>query len=107
MIPLVNDTINKKDIDSLINWLKEYPRLTKGPVTIELEDKWSNWLGREHTVFVNSGSSGILLMLSTLLETKMISKYDKVVVPSLAWATDLSPVVQLGLTPVLCDINLT
>jgi len=106
MISLVNDTIDKKDIDQLVDWLKTYPRLTKGPRTLELEKKWSKWLGQEHSVFVNSGSSAILLMLCALLEAELITKDSKVVVPSLAWATDLSPAVQLGLTPVLCDINL-
>ena len=45
MISLVKDTINNKDIDKLIDWLKTYPRLTKGKVTLELEEKWSKWLG--------------------------------------------------------------
>ena len=31
MINLVKDTIDTKDIDNLIDWLKTYPRLTKGP----------------------------------------------------------------------------
>jgi CDP-6-deoxy-D-xylo-4-hexulose-3-dehydrase len=33
-------------------------------------------------------------------------KNNKVVVPSLSWATDLSPVMQLGLEPILVDCNL-
>ena len=33
-------------------------------------------------------------------------KNDKVVVQSVAWATDLAPVMQLGLKPILCDSNL-
>jgi CDP-6-deoxy-D-xylo-4-hexulose-3-dehydrase len=35
MISLVKDTIDNKDIDRLIDWLKTYPRLTKGSVTLE------------------------------------------------------------------------
>jgi len=61
MISLVKDTIDEKDIDRLIEWLKTYPRLTKGSVTLEFEEKFSNWLGRKHSVFVNSGSSANLL----------------------------------------------
>ena len=30
----------------------------------------------------------------------------KVVVPSISWATDLAPVIQLGLKPILCDSNM-
>ena len=104
MITLVKDTIDNNDIDRLIDWLKTYPRLTKGPVTLELESKYSDWLGREYSVFCNSGSSANLLMLSALQQGKYL-KNDKIVVPSVAWATDLAPVMQLGLKPILCDSN--
>ena len=36
MITLVKDTIDKSDIDRLIEWLKTYPRLTKGKITLQL-----------------------------------------------------------------------
>tara|TARA_R110001592_G_scaffold45542_8_gene145644 strand:- start:2101 stop:3240 length:1140 start_codon:yes stop_codon:yes gene_type:complete len=106
MIKLVNDTINEKDIDKLIEWLGTYPRLTKGPLTLEFEQKWSDWLGSEFTIFCNSGSSANLLMLWALIECERISRDAKIVVPSASWATDLSPVMQLGMTPILCDANL-
>ena len=35
-----------------------------------------------------------------------IHKASKVVVPALSWATDYSPVIQLGFKPILCDVNL-
>jgi len=105
MINLVKDTIDNKDIDRLIDWLKTYPRLTKGKVTLELEEKWSNWLGRKYSVFCNSGSSANLLMLSALKESGYMDN-NKVVVPSVAWATDLAPVLQLGFEPILVDANM-
>jgi len=106
MIKLVNDTINNSDIDKLIEWLGTYPRLTKGELTTQLEEKWSKWLGTKNTVFCNSGSSANLLMLWALVEAGRIKKDSKIVVPSVAWATDLSPIIQLGMTPILCDSNL-
>ena len=105
MITLVKDTIDNKDIDRLVDWLKTYPRLSKGPVTLEFEEKYSNWLGTKYSVFVNSGSSANLLMLSTLKQGNYL-KNNKIVVPSTAWATDLAPVIQLGLEPILCDSNM-
>jgi len=105
MINLVTDTIDNNDIDQLIDWLKTYPRLTKSKLTVELEEKWSKWIGRKYSVFCNSGSSANLLMLYSLMESGYIHN-KKVVVPSVAWATDLSPVMQLGLEPILCDSNL-
>ncbi len=104
MITLVKDTIDNQDVDRLVDWLKTYPRLTKGPVTLEFEEKFSKWLGRKYSVFCNSGSSANLLMLSALQQGDYL-KNNKVVVPSVAWATDLAPVIQLGLDPILCDSN--
>ena len=92
MITLVKDTIDKSDIDRLIEWLKTYPRLTKGKITLQLEEKFSEWLGRKYSVFVNSGSSANLLMLSALQQGEYL-KNNKVVVPSTSWATDLAPVM--------------
>ena len=105
MINLVKDTIDKNDIDILIEWLETYPRLTKDKLTVEFEEKWSNWLGTDYSVFCNSGSSAILLMLYALIQSDYIKKDSKIVIPSAAWATDLAPIIQLGLEPILCDIN--
>ena len=107
MIKLVSDTINKDDINSLIEWLSqdEIPRLTKGELTIQLENKWASKLNTKYSVFVNSGSSSILLTLAALKHSGRL-KNNKVVVPSLSWATDLSSPIILGLNPILCDCNL-
>ena len=68
MIKLVSDTIDKKDIASLVEWLSqdEIPRLTKGELTVELEKEWAKKIGTKYSVFVNSGSSSILLTLAAL-----------------------------------------
>ncbi len=67
-INLVSDTIDKEDVASLVDWLtqEEIPQLTKGPLTKKYEAKFSNWLGTVNSVFVNSGSSAILLGLTAL-----------------------------------------
>jgi CDP-6-deoxy-D-xylo-4-hexulose-3-dehydrase len=107
MIKLVSDTINKEDINSLIEWLSqdEIPRLTKGDLTVQLENKWAKKLGTKYSVFVNSGSSSILLTLAALKYSNKL-KNKKIVVPSLSWAIDLSSPILLGLEPILCDCNL-
>jgi CDP-6-deoxy-D-xylo-4-hexulose-3-dehydrase len=107
MIKLVSDTIDKNDIKNLVNWLSqdEIPRLTKGDVTIEFEKKWSNKIGVEHTTYVNSGSSAILLALAALKESGKL-KNNKIIVPALSWLTDVSSPIQLGMEVILCDCNL-
>jgi len=105
MITLTKDTVTTEEINNLADWLKTTPRLTKGPLTETFETEFSEWQGAKHSVMVNSGSSANLIMLYVLkCMNKM--KNDKVVVPSLCWATDLAPVIQLGMTPYLCDCNL-
>ena len=110
-INLVKDTIDNNDIDNLIEWLKGYPRLTKGELNLEFEKKFAEWMGRKYAIFCNSGSSANLLMLSALRQIPNKFGYSHkqlppVVVPSVAWATDLSPVMELGIQPLLCDSNM-
>ena len=85
MIKLVNDTINKEDINALVEWLSqdEIPRLTKGDLTLKLEDLWAKKIGTKYSVFVNSGSSSILLTLAALKYSNKL-KNEKVVVPGLS-----------------------
>ena len=84
-IKLVSDTIDREDICGLVNWLNqpEIPQLTKGPITKEYESKFSNWLGAKHSVFVNSGSSAILLGLAALKFGGKL-KNNKIIVPDLS-----------------------
>lgn len=107
MIKLVKDTIDKNDINELINWLSqdEIPKLTKGVLTWELESKWANKIGTKYSVFLNSGSSAILLTLAALQHTNRL-KNNKIVVSGLSWATDVSSPMLLGMNPILCDCNL-
>jgi CDP-6-deoxy-D-xylo-4-hexulose-3-dehydrase len=107
MIKLVSDTIDRKDINNLIEWLSQepIPQLTKGSLTIELEQKWAKKIGTKFSVFVNSGSSAILLTLAALQHTNRL-KNNKVVVSGLSWATDVSSPILLGMEPILCDCNL-
>ena len=104
-IDLIQDTIDNNDVDNLIKWLSDYPRLTKGPVTIEFEKKFANWIGSDYAVFVNSGSSANLLMVYALKHAGLM-KNNKFCVPSLCWATDLAPVLQFDMDPLLIDCNL-
>ena len=107
MIKLVSDTINREDIDSLVGWLQQdpIPRLTKGDLTLQLEEKWAEKIGTKYSVFVNSGSSSILLTLAALNESGKL-KNNKIVVPAVSWATDVSSPMLLGLDPIMCDCNL-
>tara|TARA_B100000927_G_C16469316_1_gene470914 strand:+ start:1041 stop:2198 length:1158 start_codon:yes stop_codon:yes gene_type:complete len=112
MIKLVSDTINKDDINSLVEWLSQdpTPRLTKGNLTWELEKKWAEKIGTKYSVFVNSGSSSILLTLAALLYLDKVGKpplkNKKIIVPALSWSTDVSSPILLGYETIMCDCNM-
>lgn len=102
--PLAQDTIDREDIDCLIEWLKTHPRLTKGPLTVEFEEKWSSWAGRKYSLFCNSGSSANLLMFYALLVSGRLEN-KKVVVPSVGWVTSIAPAIQFGFEPLMCEAD--
>jgi len=104
-IKLVKDTISSDELSMLIEWLKTNPKLTKGDLTIQFEKKWSNWLGKKYSVFVNSGSSANLAAIYSLILSKKL-KNNKIVVPSVSWVTTVSPAIQLGLEPIMCDCDI-
>ena len=101
---LAEDTIDCKDVDRLIAWLKTYPRLTKGAVTLQFESEWGEWAGKKYSLFCNSGSSANLLMFYALLVSGKL-KNKKIVLPSVGWATTLAPAIQFGFEPVLCEAD--
>lgn len=107
MIKLAEATNDTHDLDALAEWISGYPRLTQGELTKEYESAWSEYLGVKKSISVNSGSSANLLMLYALMESGDLKSGDSVIIPALSWATDLAPVIQLGLNPILCDCNTT
>ena len=102
--PLAKETINEEDIDALCNWLKSYPRLTKGALTPQVEQKWAEFIGTRHAVFNNSGSSANLLMIYTAIAAGRI-KNKKIVVPSVGWVTTIAPAIQFGLEPIMVEAD--
>ena len=103
-IKLVKDTIDFGDISKLIDWLKTNPRLTKGELTTKFEEEWSKWLGVKYSVFVNSGSSANLASLYSLILSKRM-RNNKIVVPAVSWVTTVTPAIQLGLEPIMCECD--
>jgi len=104
-IPLMDDNIDRGDIDCLIDFLNQekIPKLTNGSKVIEFENEWGEWLGTKYNIMVNSGSAANEL---TMLALKYIYGEVEVIVPPLTWISDISSIILNGLKPVFCDINL-
>ena len=101
--PLINDNVSREDREVLSNFILSNQRLTNGTKVQEFEKIWSNWLGVKHSTMLNSGNSGNFVSIAIVKELRGIGE---VIVPPLGWVSDISSVVQLGMTPVFVDISL-
>jgi CDP-4-dehydro-6-deoxyglucose reductase, E1 len=100
--PLMDNNITREDIDVLIDFLKNQPRLTQSDNVLAFEKEWSEWLGVQFSVFVNSGASANLLTMAAM---KHLHGGGDIIVPTLTWVSDIASVIQNGFTPVFVDIN--
>ena len=101
---LINDSITNSDKKALTDFINEpNQKFTQGKYVTEFEDKWSLYLGCAYSVFVNSGASANYIMTSIMKEKKGVGE---VIVSPLGWVSDVSPLVNLGFTPVFVDVSL-
>jgi len=102
--PLMRNNILREDLDAVILHLQQDdPILTNGPKVREFEKAWSEWLGVKYSVFVNSGASANLLTMAIL---RIHHPHGgEVIVPPLAWVSDVASVLQNGFTPIFVDID--
>jgi CDP-6-deoxy-D-xylo-4-hexulose-3-dehydrase len=101
--PLINNNVSQEDREVLSEFILSNERLTNGTKVQEFEKIWSNWLGVKHSTMLNSGNSGNFISIAIVKELRGIGE---VIVPPLGWVSDISSVVQLGMTPVFVDISL-
>lgn len=103
--PLMKDCITESDKKAMVDFINNTNRFTNGPKVKEFEKQWCEWLGCDYSLFVSSGSTANLLLVSAIKEKYNLKEGDKVLVPAMTWVTNISPVVQLGLKPVFCDVD--
>lgn len=72
----------------------------------EFEQLFSQYVNVKHSVFVNSGSSANLLLLDSIKKLCSLEE-GEIITPALTFPTTVNPVIQLGFTPVLTDVDST
>lgn len=75
--------------------------LGNGKKTKEFESQISKYVGVKHGIFVNSGSSALLLALKAL----NLPKGSEVITCAAGFPSTLNPILHLGLTPVVVDAD--
>jgi len=104
--PLMKETIKFSDRLKMIKFIATTKKFTSDKMVKRFEKDWSEWLGAKHSLFVSSGSTANFLLVAAIKEKYGLKNGDKVLLPSCTWMTNVAPIIQLGLTPVFCDINL-
>ena len=104
--PLMEETITLKDRLKMATFILTSSRLTNGPKVRQFEKKWAEWLGVDYSLYVSSGSTANSLLIASIKELCGLKDGDKVLVPATTWVTNVGPVIQNGLQPIFCDINL-
>ena len=101
---LINDSITDGDKKALTDFINTpNQRFTNGPKVKEFEKAWSEYVGCDFSIFVNSGASANYIMASIMKEEKGVGE---VIVSPLGWVSDVSPLVNLGFTPVFVDVSM-
>lgn len=108
VIPPSGKVIGAKELQlmveaSLDGWL------TTGRFNAEFEKKLAEFIGVDHLITVNSGSSANLVAFSTLTSPKLgdraIKKDDEVIGVAAGFPTTVNPIVQFGAVPVFVDVD--
>ena len=84
-------------------------QVTMGSKVRAFEEAWAKYIGVKHAVMVNSGSSANLLALKVLTNEGLdnpLRPGDEVITPAVTWATTVWPIADVGLVPVLVDVDI-
>ena len=100
--PNQKEAYGDAEINAVIDCLNDGWLAGFGPRTVEFEEKVSTLFGKKYGLFVNSGSSAILLGLNAL----NLEPGSEVITPACTFSTTLAPIIQCGLKPVFCDVEI-
>ena len=105
MWKLQENALTKSDLKGLSKYILKTKKLTQGKEVVKFESQFSKWNKSKYSIFVNSGSSANLLIVTAAKELFKWKNSDEVIVPSLTWPTTINPVIQSGLKPIFVDTN--
>lgn len=100
-VPYAAPSYGQREIDAVVGVLNNPAQIVAGPKVEAFEDRVCALFGKRHGLMVNSGSSANLLALASL----ELEPGAEVITPALTFATTVAPILQLGLVPVLVDVD--
>lgn len=89
----------------LVNFISKAPILSMNAECRRFEENFSKKQKTHFSVLVSSGSAANLILVQAMLNLGLFKKGDKIGISALTWATNVMPLIQLGLVPVALDVN--
>ena len=94
---------DQDEIDAVMNQMKDPMGLVPGPKVAEFESRVARYMGKEHGVMVNSGSSALMIAL----RLAHLPLGSEVLTPALTFSSDVAAIYHVGCTPVFVDSGLS
>ncbi len=102
-----NSFYNERDTqEKLAEFVRSAKIFSMNTECVNFEKNFSKWHDRKYSILFNSGSSANLALIQALLNLGQLKHGDRVGFSNLTWATNVMPIIQLGLTPVEIDCSL-
>ena len=92
--------------EELANFIKKADRLSMSEKVLEFEQKFAEFQGSKHAVCVTSGSTANMALIQALINLGRINKGDVVGFSAVTWATNVMPLLQLGLDVFPIDVEI-
>ncbi len=100
IIPLSQPDITQKEINSVVNVLKT-PNLALGPKLKEFEDNFTKYIGVKYAIAVNSGTSGLHLLIRAL----GIKNGGEIITTPFSFIATANCALYEGAKPIFVDID--
>lgn len=100
--PNKKEAYGDREIQAVVECLHDGWLSGFGPRTIQFEKETSNLFSKKYGLFVNSGSSAILLGLHAL----NLAPDSEIITPACTFSTTLAPIIQCNLKPIFCDVEI-
>jgi len=100
MLPVSRPSIGREELKE-VEKVFSTGWLGLGSTVFEFENKLKEYLGTEHVLAVNTGTTALHIALDAF----GITAGDEVIVPSLTFCAGIQAITALGARPVFCEIN--
>lgn len=108
-VPVSGKVYGAKDMQLLAESALDF-WLTTGRFNTEFEARLSKYIGVDHALTVNSGSSANLVAFSTLtshyLRNDAVKAGDEMITVATGFPTTINPALQYGIVPVFVDVDI-